>query len=117
MRVLIKAGPLVLAGLLGSASGVLAQDSGADTGDGAPGGPAGDETGFTRTGIPADVDATFRCVRADGGTLVELDDVASIVPDRIRGVMTFSVATRDGRTRVLYLGQTTDCVLAVARKR
>jgi hypothetical protein len=38
---------------------------------------------------------------------------AAIVPNRIRGVMTFSVSTRDGRTHLLYLGTTTDCVLTI----
>ena len=67
--------------------------------------------GFTRTAIPPEIAASFRCVRANGETVIDIPDVASIVPDRIRGVMTFSVSTRDGRTHLIYLGTTTDCVL------
>jgi hypothetical protein len=55
-------------------------------------------------------------VRANGETLIDLTEVASIVPDRIQGVMTFSVGVRDGRTHVVYLGETTDCVLEVERR-
>ena len=50
-------------------------------------------------------------MRANGETVIDIPDVASIVPDRIRGVMTFSVSTRNGPTHLIYLGTTTDCVL------
>lgn len=67
--------------------------------------------GFTPVRFSDDVTASFLCTRADGGTIIEIKDVATILPDRIRGIMTFSITDRNGAVQIVYLGANSDCTL------
>jgi len=69
---------------------------------------------FVRTAIPEGMAVRFVC-HQHGETIVDLADVATFAPDRIKGVMTFSVNTRDGKTYLIYLGEATSCRLEAQR--
>ena len=67
---------------------------------------------FTATAIPPEVAARFLCHQS-GTRIVEIDAVATFLPARIQGVMSFSLTDRAGRTHLLYLDAATACHLKV----
>ena len=65
---------------------------------------------FTQTAIPDNVKARFVCFQ-QGVKIVDLADVATFAPSKVRDVMTFSINTRDNKTHLIYLGEQTSCRL------
>ena len=90
---------------LALAPGALGQDKPAE-------GQEGDNV-FMRTAIPENFVARFQCHQG-GQRILELNEVKSFAPDRIAGLMTYSLATADGATHLVYLGADTTCSFAVS---
>lgn len=67
---------------------------------------------FAATAIPEDVHARFLCHQS-GQRIVGIERVATFLPARIQGVMSFSVNDREGRTHLIYLDGHTTCRLEV----
>lgn len=68
---------------------------------------------FAATAMPPGVPARFVCHQS-GTQIVEIERVATFLPARIQGVMSFSLTDRAGRTHLLYLDTATTCRLEVA---
>ncbi|MCC5887429.1 MAG: hypothetical protein JJT88_13425 [Gammaproteobacteria bacterium] len=71
---------------------------------------------FTRTAIPENVEARFICYQA-GSEILSIDRVATFLPAKVQGVMSFSLNDRRERTHLVYLDAGTTCRLEVSAPR
>ncbi len=104
---------LILPAVIFSANGpALGQDSGAASPAEERQDPKTDGNPFFRTAIPENVPASFSCYQG-GNEILTLDRISSFLPNKVDGVLTYSLITRDGRNHLLYLGSGTTCRLTV----